>query len=116
MDKQVTVILGPLVALLRSRKVMVSLAALIVTVIVALVPELAPVKAEMIVMIFAVTAAIVGGVAAEDVAKVRADATVKAGEATDVQIRETVTAIMNELLEAKWPTTPPGEPPTTPVL
>jgi uncharacterized membrane protein YqgA involved in biofilm formation len=116
-DNKPTVILGPLIALLRSRKVMVALAALLAAVIVALVPALASVETEIILVITVVAGAIIGGTAAEDVAKTRADAVVKAAQPGDVLIKDTVTAILDELLAARdWtpkPPAPPAEPTVT---
>jgi uncharacterized membrane protein YqgA involved in biofilm formation len=111
-DNKPTVILGPLIALLRSRKVMVALAALLAAVVVALVPALASVETEIILVITVVAGAIIGGTAAEDVAKTRADAVVKAAQPGDVLIKDTVTAILDELLAARdWTPKPPDQPP-----
>jgi 4-hydroxybenzoate polyprenyltransferase len=110
--KKPTPIVGPLAALLRSRKVMLALVALLAAIVVALIPELQNVEAELIVLITFVASVIIGGTAAEDVAKLRSDAVVKAAQPTETRIRDAVQAVLDELLQSKAEA-PPVEP-TTP--
>lgn len=105
-EKQVRMVLGPLAALLRSRKVMVALVSLLVAVLVGLVPELEPVQAELILVITVVAAALIGGTAAEDVARLRSEATVKAAQPTDTRVREAVNAVLDELLAERFKALP----------
>lgn len=104
-----TPILGPLLALLRSRKVMIALVALIAGIIVAYVPQLQPIEAEMIVLITFVASVLIGGTAAENVAQLRADAVTKAAQPTNVLISDAVGAAIEEYMKTHTPP-PPAEP------
>lgn len=108
--KKPTPVLGPLMALLRSRKVMIALVALIAGVLVAVVPKLQPVEAEMIVLITLVASVLIGGTAAENVAQLRSDAVVKSALPTETLIRDAVQSVLDELLKAKEEA-PPAQPP-----
>ena len=65
-EKTVRMILGPIAALLRSRKVMVAIVSLLVALLVAAAPQFASVQAEMITLITVVALAVIGGTAWED--------------------------------------------------
>ena len=62
-------ILAPLVALLKSRKVIVSLCALILNFVVAAVPTLAPYRNELMTVITGLALGLIGGIAYEDAAR-----------------------------------------------
>ncbi|MGF1507406.1 MAG: hypothetical protein GYB64_13530 [Chloroflexi bacterium] len=66
MEDELTPVLGPLLALLRSRKVMVALITLIVNALIVLVPELEPVQAELLVVLTALGTALIAAIAYED--------------------------------------------------
>ena len=61
-----TPIFGPLLALLRSRKFMAALMTLIVDVIIAYVPTLEPVRAELLTVFTLVGSVLIGAIAYED--------------------------------------------------
>ncbi|MEO8394958.1 MAG: hypothetical protein ABI700_18320, partial [Chloroflexota bacterium] len=61
-------ILAPILALLKSRKVIVSLCALLLNVIVAALPTLAPYRTELMTVITGLALALIGGIAYEDAA------------------------------------------------
>ncbi len=67
-------ILAPILALLKSRKVIVSLCALLLNVIVAAVPTLAPFRADLMAVITGLALALIGGIAYEDAARAGHDA------------------------------------------
>ena len=62
-------ILAPLVALLKSRKVIVSLCALILNFVVAAVPTLAPYRGELMTVITGLALGLIGGIVYEDAAR-----------------------------------------------
>ena len=62
----VTPIIAPLVALLRSRKFMVGLMALVIDVLVAYVPALEPVRGDLLTVFTLLGAVLVASIALED--------------------------------------------------
>jgi hypothetical protein len=68
MNNQIPVI-TPILLLLKSRKGIVSLCALALNVLVAAVPELAPLRGELLVVITGLALGLVGGIAYEDAAR-----------------------------------------------
>jgi hypothetical protein len=62
-------ILAPIVALLKSRKVIVSLCALILKFVVAAVPDLQPFRGELMTVITGLALGLIGGIAYEDAAR-----------------------------------------------
>lgn len=62
-------ILGPLLALLKSRKFLISIATLAADLIIASVPELEPVREPLIQVVTAVGGILVASIAFEDAAK-----------------------------------------------
>ncbi len=67
-------IVAPILALLKSRKVIVSLCALLLNLLVTLVPQLATYRSELMTVITGLALALIGGIAYEDAAKAGRDA------------------------------------------
>ncbi len=59
----------PILLLLKSRKFIVSLCALLLNLLVTAVPDLAPFRAELMAVITALALAVIGGIAYEDAAR-----------------------------------------------
>ena len=66
-----TPILSPLLALLRSRKFVTAVTGVIVSTVIALVPQLQGAENELIMAVTAVVIAVIGGTAIEDAAKAK---------------------------------------------
>lgn len=103
---QVKAILGPIAALLRSRKVMVAIVSLLVALLVAAAPQFASVQAEMITLITVVALAVIGGTAWEDTAAVKAAANVNAGKTPDELAKEVAVIVIDELARRGQPAEP----------
>ncbi len=71
---EVQPIITPIVLLLKSRKFIVSVCALVLNLLVALVPEIAPLRTELMTVITGLALALIGGIAYEDAAKAGRDA------------------------------------------
>ena len=67
-------IVTPILALLKSRKVIVSLCALALNFLVAAVPDLAPFRGELMTVITGLALGLIGGIAYEDAARAGRDA------------------------------------------
>ncbi len=65
-NTDLTPVIGPLMGLLRSRKFMVALMTLIVDLVVAYVPALEPVRAELLAVFTVIGSALVAAIAYED--------------------------------------------------
>lgn len=66
-------LISPLILLLKSRKVVVSLCALALNVLITAVPDLAPFRAELMTVVTGLALALIGGIAYEDAAKAGRD-------------------------------------------
>lgn len=64
-----TYFVTPILLLLKSRKVIVSLSALLLNLLIVAVPELAPLRGELMTVITALALALIGGIAYEDGAR-----------------------------------------------
>lgn len=67
-------LITPLILLLKSRKFVVSVCALAMNLVVAAVPELTPLRGELMTVITGLALALIGGIAYEDAAKAGRDA------------------------------------------
>ena len=105
-EKTVKMILGPIAAHLRSRKVMVAIVSLLVALLVAAAPQFASVQAEMITLITVVALAVIGGTAWEDTAAVKAAANVNAGKTPDELAKEVAVIVIDELAKRGQPAEP----------
>ena len=99
-EKTVRMILGPIAALLRSRKFVASFGAVIVSLLIVRVPDLAPYADTLILGIVLVAAALTGSIAYED-AETRKAAAIEAAartnqENTQAAIEAAVEAFYNQ--------------------
>lgn len=69
MSNNVTPLLGPFLALLKSRKVLVALATVLIDTVIVLVPELEPYRVELVSAVTAVGSVLIGSIAHEDANK-----------------------------------------------
>ncbi len=67
-------LIAPILLLLKSRKFIVSVCALVLNFLVAAVPEIAPFRGELMTVITGLALALIGGIAYEDAAKAGRDA------------------------------------------
>ena len=99
-EKTVRMILGPIAALLRSRKFVAAIAGIFIMWLTAQVPSLAPYQAELILAISIIISVIVGGIAHEDAAASKAAAIEAAArtnqENTQAAIEAAVEAFYNQ--------------------
>jgi len=106
-DSNPPIIIGPLLALLRSRKVLIAISAIITGILISKVPELAAIRTELMTLIIGATLTIIGGTALEDAAKAGRD---KAAEPPE-EVRELVRELFNEFLDGLvTPPTDSGQP------
>ena len=70
----ITPIVTPILELLKSRKVIVSLCALVLNFVVAAAPDLAPFRGELMTVITGLALGLIGGIAYEDAARAGRDA------------------------------------------
>lgn len=98
-EVKIRMFLSPLAALLRSRKVMVALVSLLVMLFVAYEPRFEPFAVEMITLITAVALALVGSIAWEDTAAIKAAANESAGKTPAELAKETAVIVIDELIE-----------------
>lgn len=103
---QVTPILGPLAALLRSRKVLIVVAAIITSILVSAVPELLPVRNEILTLVMTGALALVGGITVEDAAKAGRDRAAEPVKTLREEIRELVNELLDEMTAEPEPETP----------
>ena len=94
MEPQVKIILGPVLALLRSRKFVMALAGVFVLILVARSPELAPYAGQLILGITVVVGTVVGSIAHEDAARLRAEAEQTATQTQQENIQKAVEAAL----------------------
>lgn len=69
----VTPVLGPIMAILRSRKFIIALASLLISLVVMAIPDLAEVRGELLTLLVAFGLALIGGITIEDAAKAGRD-------------------------------------------
>lgn len=96
-------VIAPLIALLRSRKFLALVSALIVNVVIAKIPELASARDLLIGTVTFGTLVLIGGIAYEDSAQAGRDAANAPVVPSEDIIRNIVTEIMNGLLASTPP-------------
>jgi hypothetical protein len=96
-EVKIRMILSPIAALLRSRKVMVALVSLLVALIVTWVPQFASVETELITLITVVALALIGSTAWEDTAAIKAAANTNASKPADELAKEVAVIVIDEL-------------------
>ena len=109
-EKTVKMILGPIAALLRSRKFVAAIAGIFIMWLTAQVPSLAPYQAELILAISIIISVIVGGIAHEDAAASKAAAIEAAARTNQENTQAAIEAVVEEWFKLK--AAPPAEPVT----
>ena len=109
-EKTVRMILGPIAALLRSRKFVASFGAVIVSLLIVRVPDLAPYADTLILGIVLVAAALTGSIAYEDAETRKAAAIEAAARTNQENTQAAIEAVVEELFKLK--VAPPAEPVT----
>lgn len=94
MNNQIPVI-TPILLLLKSRKGIVSLCALALNLLIAAVPELAPLRGELMVVITGLALGLVGGIAYEDAARNARDAAAQPPQTN----AELLKSLFNDLID-----------------
>jgi type III secretory pathway component EscS len=89
-------LIDPLLLILKSRRVIVALAALLVGVLVSYVPALANVQGELMMLVIALALAIIGGYSIEDAALIALER-----KPTDNTLREVVKAVIEEMADGE---------------
>ncbi len=89
-------IVTPLIALLKSRKVIVSLCALLLNLLVAAVPNLAPLRGELTTVITGLALALIGGIAYEDAAR----AAREAGSLLSISNADLIKVLLGDLIDS----------------
>ena len=109
-EKTVRMVLGPIAALLRSRKFVAAIAGIFIMWLTAQVPSLAPYQAELILAISIIISVIVGGIAHEDAAASKAAAIEAAARTNQENTQAAIEAVVEEWFKLK--AAPPAEPVT----
>lgn len=91
-------ILTPLLSLARSRKVLVALVAIIMSLLVAAVPTLEAVRGELFVIFVTLALVLVGGITVEDAVKVGREESTAPARPTNDYVRELIEALVDEAL------------------
>src|SRR4051812_5971089 len=89
-------IIAPLVALLKSRKVIVSLCALLLNFVVTAVPTIATYRGELMAVITGLALALIGGIAYEDAARTGREA----GSAGTMSNADLIKLLLSDLIDS----------------
>lgn len=103
---QVKAILGPIAALLRSRKFVASFGAILVSILIVRVPDLAPYADTLILGIMLVAAVLTGSIALEDSAARKAAAIEAAGRTQQQNTQKAIEAGVDVLFNPPVPAKP----------
>lgn len=87
--------MNPLLLAMKSRRVLVALSALLLGLVTLALPELAIVRAEMLVLIITLALALIGGYTIEDAARIAREA--QTPTVPREQLRELIEAVLDEL-------------------
>ncbi|MEM6281180.1 MAG: hypothetical protein AAF787_03225 [Chloroflexota bacterium] len=96
---QRTPIIGPLLLVLKSRRVLVAMVSLIVGFVVSVVPSLEPVQTELVVLVVTLALALIGGYSMEDAARAARSQPPLKPDDVQAAIEQAVTAAIVELRE-----------------
>jgi hypothetical protein len=96
-----TIVIAPLLALLRSRRFMVMVIGALVSIVISLVPSLEPARADLLNTILILAGIAVGGFSLEDAAAAHGEAQVKAFNAQS-QSAQTAQAATPSAKDDKW--------------
>lgn len=93
-------IVDPLLLVLKSRRVLIALAALLVGLLLLAVPTLEPVRGELLTLVITLALALIGGYSVEDAALAARQAS--PAPDLDAAIREVVSAVLEEALAQRF--------------
>lgn len=92
-----TPILTPVLALLRSRKFIVGVVALVINLLIAVVPDLAAFRDQLMAVVTGLALALIGGIAYEDAAKAGKDAATVAPSTPEDAARKLLLDLIDEV-------------------
>jgi hypothetical protein len=83
-----TPIVSPLLLLLRSRKFLLAVIGIVLDTVIALHPDLAPMREELLIGVTTIVGVLIGGIAYEDGSEKKAPTTVTTGSAETVNVNQ----------------------------
>lgn len=99
----VTPVLGPILAMLRSRKFIIALAVLLISLLTMAIPSLAEVRGELLTLLITLGLALIGGITIEDAAKAGRDTAAEPVAPVADAVIDLVKAALETLItEARW--------------
>jgi hypothetical protein len=99
-------VIDPLLLALKSRRVVVALSALIVGLLVLAVPELQPVRGELLTLVITLSLALIGGYTVEDAAKAGRDRAITPPDDLRDLIKDLLDGMVDELADKITPPSP----------
>src|SRR5690349_18941380 len=96
-------LIDPVILALKSRRVVVALSALIVGLLVIAVPELQPVRGELLTLVITLALAVIGGYTVEDAAKAGRDRSAAQPDDLRDLIKEVLDGMVDELADKITP-------------
>jgi hypothetical protein len=90
-------IIDPIVLALKSRRVIIALAALLVGLLVAAVPDLGPLRGELITLVTALALALIGGYSVEDAARLSRDRSALPPETLRELVKDALDGLIDEI-------------------
>ena len=99
-------VIDPVLLALKSRRVVVALSALIVGLLVLSVPELQPVRGELLTLVITLSLAVIGGYTVEDAAKAGRDRSAAAPDDLRDLIKDLLDGMVDELANKITPPNP----------
>lgn len=103
-------IIDPLLLMLKSRRVLVAVAALIIGAVLTALPDLAPVREELLVLVITLALAVIGGYSVEDATRAaRSESPAVAERDLETLVRAVLVAVLDEVLQPGEPQDPPEE-------
>ena len=100
-------VIDPVLMALKSRRVIVALAALIVGLLTLAVPELETVRAELLTLVVTLALAVIGGYTVEDAAHAARDR----ASAPDQELRDTIKEVLDGMVDEIANSSPSSESP-----
>jgi hypothetical protein len=92
-------LIDPLLLALKSRRVVVALSALLVGLLVIAIPELQPVRGEILTLVITLALAVIGGYSIEDAAHAGRDRTAAAPEDLRDLIKDALNSMVDEIAD-----------------
>src|SRR5262245_23838786 len=92
-------IIDPLLLALKSRRVVVALSALVVGLLTLAIPDLQPVRGEILTLVITLSLAVIGGYSVEDAASAGRERTAAAPEDLRDLIKDVLDSMVNEITD-----------------